>query len=226
MGTHAHRPLAAVARIAKDRELQRFGELRRGDQEARHGLESLSGHCAHQRHRRSKLPCQGKHVHLPALLVQLVGHVEQDQRGQSHGDDAPGQHQMPVQVVGVQHQDDGVGTLGAAHFAVENIHGYFFVFRLGIEAVDAREVDQRHLFARVQAKGADVVLHGDAGEISYSLPQSGEAIEQRGLARVWRADDGDRFVHCRAVLGLRIEDGALNGLGSAHAYLALAACSG
>ena len=48
---------------------------------------------------------------------------------------------------------------------------------------------------------ADALLDGDAGEVRDFLAQAGEAIEERRLAGVGRADDGDD-VRARALVQL------------------------
>ena len=41
------------------------------------------------------------------------------------------------------------------------------------------------------AHTAEALLYGDTGIVRDLLPQSSEAVEQRGLAAVWRSDKGD-----------------------------------
>ena len=63
---------------------------------------------ADQRDRRAQLARQRKHIDVAALLAQLVGHVQQHEGWQPQRDDARRQHQVAVQVGGIQYQDDGV----------------------------------------------------------------------------------------------------------------------
>ncbi len=180
--------------------------MRGRDQKVCNRVQAFAGYRADQRHRSAKLPRQRKHVHLSTLFVQLVSHVEQNQRRQSQGNHAPGQDKVPVEVVGVEYQNDRIRALGAGHFAVQHIDCDFFIFRFRIETVDAGKIDQRNFLARVQTKASGVVLHGDAGEVPDLLAQSGQAIEERGFARVGRPDDGDSLIDRRAHLhglGLR-----------------------
>ncbi len=200
VATHAHGPFAAVAGITEDGQLQRLRRLRSSCQEVRHRLQAFAGGGADQRDGRAELAGQLQHIHLTALLVQLVSHVEQHQGGQSQGDDAPGQDQMAVQVIGVEDEDDRVGQLGAGHAAVEHIHRDALILRLGIEAVNAGQVNQVDLVAALQTIAAGVVLHGDAGEVANLLAQSGQAVEERGFAGIGRTDDGDRAIDGAAIL--------------------------
>ncbi len=202
-GTHAYRPFTAVPRISKDRQLQWLRNLRRRDQKVCHRVQAFTGHRADQCDGSAKLPRQRKHVHLSTLFVQFVRHVEQNEGRQSQGDDAPGQHKVPVEVVGVEYQNDRVGALGTWHFTIQDIDSNFFIFRLWIEAVDAGKIDQRNFLARVQTEASRVVLHGDAGKVADLLAQSGQAIEERGFARIGRPHDGHSLINRQAIYRLR-----------------------
>jgi hypothetical protein len=57
-------------------------------------------------------------------------------------------------------------------------------------------------FGLVHFGFADALFDGDAREVRYFLAQAGEAIEERRLAGVGRADDGDD-VRARAVMQWR-----------------------
>ena len=47
------------------------------------------------------------------------------------------------------------------------------------------------IVAPYSADAAKALLYGDTGIVRDLLPQSSEAVEQRGLAAVWRPDKGD-----------------------------------
>ena len=163
-------------------------------------MQTFAGDGAGKRDGCAKLARQLQHVHLAALLVQLVGHVEQHQGGESESDDAPGQNQMAVQVIGVEDENDGVGQLRAGHAAVEHIHRDALILRLGIETVNAGQVNQVDLVAALQTIAAGMVLHGDAGEVADLLAQSRQAVEERGFAGIGRTDDGHRAIDGAATL--------------------------
>jgi len=61
---------------------------------------------------------------------------------------------------------------------------------LNIVAIEVVPAPDARLIAR-SAGLADALFDGDAGEVGYFLAQPGEAIEERRLAGVGRADDGD-----------------------------------
>ena len=97
------------------------------------------------------------------------------------------------------------GTLHAGHVALQNIDGHLLVFRLGRKAVDARKIDQRNFFAFAVADVAGMVLDGYAGKVADLLAQSGEPIEEGGLAgirRPYNRNGSIRGIRC-FVLGAR-----------------------
>ena len=173
----AHCPLAIAARAAHNRQLQRIGSGGRRGKEILHGNDAFAGGRANQRNRRPQLARQGQHVDMAALLAQFVGHVQQHQRGKAERDDARRQHQVRVQIGGIQHQDDRVRTRRSRHVAVQNVDCDLLVFGFWNEAVDAGQIDQRDLFAVRVANVAGVMLDGDAREIADLLTQLGETIE-------------------------------------------------
>ena len=131
---------------------------------------------------------------MAAAALQIVGHVEDDQRRQLQAENRRGQHQVAAEVGAIENQQQGVGLGDAGHGAGQDIAGDLFVFRARVQAVDAGQIDQDH-FAVVDAAMhfgfADALFDGDAGEVGYFLAQAGEAIEERRFAGVRRADDGD-----------------------------------
>jgi len=128
------------------------------------------------------------------LLAQLVGHVQQHQRGNAQRNDARRKDQMAVQVGGVQNQNDRVGARRARHCTGQDVDGDFFILRLWGETIDARQVDERNLFALGVAHITGMVFDGDTGKIPDFLPQLGESIKESCLAGVGRADNGYRAI--------------------------------
>src|SRR6185312_5025218 len=119
---------------------------------------------------------------MAALLPQFVSHIKQHQRGQAEGDNPRGEHQVAAEVVGVQHQDDSIRTSAAGHVAEQYIDRYFFIFRLGIETVDAGQIDEGNLVAGAVVNVSGMVLNRNAGKVSNLLAKPGEAIEESRFA--------------------------------------------
>ena len=131
---------------------------------------------------------------MTALLTQLVGHVQQHQRWQAQRDDAARQYQMAMQVGGIQNHDDRVRAWRARHLSAQDIDRYLFIFGLGSQTINAGQIDQRHLMAFEVAHVSGMVFDGDAGEIADFLTQTGEPVEEGGLAGIGRADDRHRAI--------------------------------
>lgn len=93
---------------------------------------------------------------------------------------------------------------------MQNVHGDAGVFRVGIEAVDAGEIDEDEVAASDAAEFAEVLLDGDAGVVGDLLAQTGEAVEERGFAGVGRADESDGADFARDAWGWWSRDGLKN----------------
>ena len=202
---YANGPLAHAARAADHGKFHRLGSGDAAGKKIGDRFETRARGRTDQGHRSSQLACQREHVHAAVLLVQFVRHVQQHQRRQTQRDHAPCQHQVAVQVGGIQNHDDRIGTRHAGHVALQHVDRDFLVFRLGRKAVDAGQIDQRDFFAFAVADVAGMVLDGDAGKVADLLAQSGEPIEERGLAGIGRTYDSNgsiRGIRC-FVLGAR-----------------------
>ncbi len=102
-----------------------------------------------------------------------------------------GKHELTGEVQGVENDEDGIGLGRAGHLAAQDVDGDAGVFRVGVEGVDAGEIDEGEVFAADAGHEAHTLLDGDAGEVGYLLAKAGEAIEKSGFAGVGRADEDD-----------------------------------
>ena len=116
-----------MPRIPENRQFKRLRKLRGGDQKVCHRLQAFAGDCADQRDRGAELPCQGQYVHLAALLMQFVCHVQQDKGWHAQGNYASGQYQMAVEIVRVEYQNDRIRPLGSGHYSIQYIDCDLFV---------------------------------------------------------------------------------------------------
>ncbi len=160
-------------------------------EEERHGVEAGAMDGADLRDRSAEFAGQLERVDLPAARLHQVGHVEQHQRGQSHRQHRRGEHQLAGQMKRVQNQKNSVGLGRAGHASAQHIHGDARVFRVRSERIDARQIDQREVFAAHAGHEAHALLDGDAGVVGDFLAQAGELVEERGFAGVGRADEND-----------------------------------
>ena len=130
-------------------------------------------------------------VDLAAAGVELVRHVEQHQRGQADGEDGRSEHELAVDVRGVEDEKHQVRARHAGHATSEDFDGDARVFRVSGERVDAGEIDEREVAAADGLHAAGVMLHGDAGIVGDLLAHAGEAVEEGGFAGVRRTDERD-----------------------------------
>ena len=136
---------------------------------------------------------QGERVQFAAAVFHLIGHVQQHHGGQADGENRSGQHQLPVHVGRVQHQQHAVGLGHTGHLAGQHLHGNAGVLGIGGQRVDSGQVDEREVVAADRLHAAGVVLDGDAGIVGDLLPHAGQAVEKGGLARVRGADERNQF---------------------------------
>ena len=114
---------------------------------------------------------------MASAVAQVVGHVQDDQRGDSQRQDRRRQHQVARQIRRIEHQQDRFGLGRVRPFAGENVVGHLFVFRARRHAVDSRQVDDADCAAIRQLGYARTLFHGYAGEVGYLLAQARETIE-------------------------------------------------
>jgi hypothetical protein len=74
---------------------------------------------------------------------------------------------------------------------VEYIDGDTCIFRIGVQAVDAGEIDQDQIAAADTAELAEMLFDGDSGVVGDLLTKAREPIEECRLARVRRPDQRD-----------------------------------
>ncbi len=73
--------------------------------------------------------------------------------------------------------------------AAEHVDGDARIFRVGRERIDAGQIDEGEVVAAHAGHESHALLDGDAGVVGDFLAQAGEAVEERGLAGVGRADE-------------------------------------
>ena len=113
------------------------------------------------------------------------------QRGHSQAEDRSSQRQLAVEIGGIQNEHHRVGPRQSLHGSGKHVVRHLLVFGARIEAIDARKIDHKDFAVVIELHAPHAMLDGDARKIRDFLAQSGEAVEQRGLARVRRTGDGD-----------------------------------
>ena len=161
------------------------------------------------RRRHAALALEGAHLHYltaqglaqlievdgVAVLPHQVDHVHRHYHGHAQLDELGGEVEVALNVSPVHDVEDGVRLL------VHQIApGYHFLQGIGGQGVDAGQVLDDHILMTLQS--ALLLLYGDAGPVAHILAGAGEGVEQRGLAAVGVARQGNLDVHSHSLLSM------------------------
>ena len=149
----------------------------------------------HDRHAEPFRQCGDVDFDLP--VAGQIDHVQRDDRRQAQREHLADEEQIPLQVAGVDDGQHDVGRRGVVAAAEQHVDRDHFVRRARREAVRARQVDQLERLP-VVLQVAGLLFDRDARIVADPLPHAGERGEERRLARVRIADQGDadRFGRC------------------------------
>ena len=115
---------------------------------------------------------QGIYIDLAASPFEVVRHVEQDKRRQSKTQDRGRESKLAAEVRDVDDQDDGVRLRDIVHVAAQYIVRDLLVFRPWVQAIDARQIDQKDVLA-TKLGTAKAFLDCYTGVVSYFLTEPG-----------------------------------------------------
>ena len=110
-------------------------------------------------------------------MLQIVRHVEGDERRQTLGEDGRREQQVAAQVGRIQNQDTASGRDVPGRQALEHIGRDLLVFGPRGQAVEAGQIDQVRLPTVRQLHAAGALLDSDAGEVGDFLTQSREPVK-------------------------------------------------
>ena len=152
-----------------------------------------------------------------------LGHVELIERnhdGYAELDDLAGQKEVAFEVRRIDHHQHDIGAPAVGVAAQEDFQRDLLVGRPGGQGIAARKVQYGHTAAVRALEAPFHPLDRDARKVADALTQPGEGIEERGLAGVGIADDGNpqRVVARLAGNGRRIV-GRQGALQSTHRVL-------
>ncbi len=137
--------------------------------------------------RRVRAPAPPGRLSMPRRL-RRIHHVDRQHHRPAELAHFQREAQVQAQVGGIDHADQHVGRRLAGIEAAAQVAGDRFVQAGGMQAVGARQVQQRVAAARRRVEAAFLALDGDAGVVGDLLPAAGQQVEQRGLAAVGIAD--------------------------------------
>ena len=170
--------------------------------------EQLGNALPHQRHRRhhrhAQVLLQRLDVDVQALVPRLVHHVERDDHGPAELGQFQREFQVALQTGGVDHLHDQVGRRERRGRAAGLMHGYGRALvspekKLQCRQIVLAEVVQRGYarqldhagFVEADLNRAFAVGAPGAGEAPGARRGAGHGVEQRALAGVGHADQGD-----------------------------------
>ena len=99
----------------------RFGWFGEPGQEALNRIEPGALGRADHGHRRTQFAGQRQGIDLAPARRHQVRHIQQHQGRQTHGQHRSGQHELPVQLQRIEHQQDSVRSGSAGHVALQHI---------------------------------------------------------------------------------------------------------
>ena len=99
--------------------------------------------------------------------------------------------EMVVEVRSIDNDNQSVGLALTGLLAEKNVASDRFVRTRRIEAVGARKIDQLPGPTVSESQPTGMPLDGDARIIADFLARAGQRVEQRALAGIGAADDGD-----------------------------------
>ena len=154
-------------------------------------LDALALQGGDLQHRAAQLPGQLPEIDAVPLLPHQVHHVHGHHHGDAQLRELGGEVEVPLQVRAVHDIQDGVGPV-----VDEVIPGHHFLQRIGGQGIDAGQVGDGHVVVLFQL--ALFLLYRDAGPVAHILGGTGEGVEQRRLAAVGVARQGDLHFHSYA----------------------------
>jgi hypothetical protein len=124
---------------------------------------------------------QREGVEITLARSKNISHIDDDQRREMVGDYLTGQGHLTMELGGIEHQEDGLGTRLAFNLAAQGAYRNALVFRGEVTLVSLEAPDS----GQVQQPGAGpldlplMLLHGDAGVVPHLLAQAREPVEDR-----------------------------------------------
>ena len=132
-------------------------------------------------------------IHRRSLRPGDVDHVERDDRRKSQLQNLRDEVEVPLEMRGVDHAEDALGTGRVLTQVKKHVAGDPLVGCMGPDAVAARQVEQFDFLAMLADELARLLFHGDAGIVGNLLAQPRQDVEEGGLAAVGIADHGVGF---------------------------------
>ncbi len=146
---------------------------------------------AHDRHdRTAEVRAQLRRVEAQAAPLRKVDHVQRDDDGQAVREKLAGENQIAREVARVDDDDHGV-RLGVGAAAGEHVAHDARFRQIQAEPVETRQIDDVHDDVTADNRAADAGARRRARKVRRLGARAAEPVEERGLAGVRIADQGD-----------------------------------
>ena len=153
--------------------------------------DSLARARGDRNHGAAQLGTQFFHVNVNAIPPGHVHHVQRHDDGAIQLQNLTGEKQIPFKIRRVHDDQRRVWRGVSVQPSAQRVAGQFFLRRGAFQPVKPRQIHQDDLLA-ADFGSANPPLGGGAGKVGGLGAQSGQRVEQRGLARVGIADQRER----------------------------------
>ena len=120
-----------------------------------------------------------------------IDDVQRDDRWKTKLNQLNSEAEVIVEVRRIENDDQRIGLALSFLAANQNVASYGFVRARGIEAVRTGKIDELGRAAVGERHPAGVTFDRYAGIIADLLASARKRVEQRALAGIWAAGDGD-----------------------------------
>lgn len=155
---------------------------------------AFDGHCLHHRHAQGGFQLGA--VDADAAPLGRIHHVQRQHHRQAQALQLQNEAQVQAQVGGVDHADQHVRARLATERAKADIACDGFVGAGGDQAVGAGQIKDLHMPARRRSKAPFLALDRHPRIVGDLLAAARQQVEQRGLAAVGVADQGNAQCGC------------------------------
>lgn len=125
------------------------------------------------------------------MILRHIELIERDHHRDAELTHLAREEQVALEMAGIDHDQHHMRTPVLAIAVEEHFECDLFVGRAGRERIRAREIEHGDATTVVHAERAFDALHSDTREVADALAQARERVEQRRLACIGVADDGN-----------------------------------
>ena len=189
--TGFHRRQRGLHRLGQRETTRGRGERGRRQQRLLERLDAFAafGHRGHDRH--TQLVNELRHVDLNTFRLGDVELIEGNDHRHAQFEHLSRQEEIALEVHGVDDHEHDLWCPAVRIAALEHVERDLLIGRAGRQRVTAWQIEDDDATSVRALERAFDTIDGDAGEVADTLPESGQRIEERRLAGIRVADDGN-----------------------------------